>query len=306
MMNEKTSSEENASVVITPKSEIANALERGDIDAALNAMSSDPEAIAQFVESTEIALKEGKEKAVVIRDRGFFKKLFSSPSSDLAKLLLEQNDVMTRFFVMLQLLTLQSEGNAKYLADICTAIKKASDTGDAEEGNLQRIAVTFLEQNIETKKAEKVRDLALMKLLKAAELNAVFESEMRGAEEKAEKKYLDSSNKLKREYESLQNTVKAELDSFRADLAQKAATDAFEEFKKSIHTDMNSKATIESMNDGIGNLGNKLSKIIESTVSKFEMENYKLNRQFIISLIIGGFGLFVAIATLIISLLGLI
>lgn len=322
MKNPKTPTDE-PSMVIIPKSKIEEALETGKIADAVEAITSNPEAFAQFVLSTEIALKEGKDKATIIRDRGFFKRLFSSPSSDLAKLLLEQNDVMTRFFVILQLLTLQSKGNAKYLSKICSAIKSASDAGDVENGNLQRIAVDFLEQNIEAAKAEKVRDLALMKLLKSAELNAVFESDMRSAEAKAEKSYELSSEKLQKEYNAFVSTINGKLNTYKTELDQKATPEMIEASLNPLRNAIGGKVTQEDINTSINNLENTLNERIKGRTTQVDVENIinpileDVNRKIVfegnilrkrlqLSYIIGGLGLLVAIATIALSLLGLV
>ncbi len=303
MKNQKTSISTDEQVAVAPPSQIEEALEQGNITAAVEAIASNPDAIAHFVQSTELALVEGKDKAKVIRDRGFFKKLFSSSTSDLAKLLLEQNDVLTRFFVMLQLLIVQSKGNAKYLSEICSAIKNASEVGDAESGNLQRIAVNFLEQNIEAAKAERVRDLALMKLLKSAELNAVFEQDMRAAEAKAEARYEASTKQLKNDYDAFVSTVNGKINTQNIELQKKATpqdiSNAISSLAQTLNQSINERAKLSDIDKAA-------TSITEDVNKRLETENKRLRKQVQTANIIGSIGLIIAIFTILISVFNLI
>ena len=295
-----TSTNTKPQVVVSPSSEIEEALEQGNITAAVEAIASNPEAIAQFVKSTESVLKEGKDKATIIRDRSFFKKLFSSSTSDLAKLLLEQNDVLTRFFVMLQLLTIQTKGNAKYLSEICSAIKGASEVDDAEGGNLQRIAVNFLEQNIEAAKAERVRDLALMKLLKSAGLNAVFEQDMRTAEAKAEASYEASARQLKNDYDAFVSTVNGKINTQNIELQNKATPQDINNAISSLSESLNQRINERAKQ---GDLDKAAASITIDLNEKLGAESSRLRQYVQTSIIIACISLIIAIITIVITVL---
>lgn len=300
MENQMTSTNIKTQVAVTLPSDIEKALEQGNIAAAIEAIASNPESMAQFVKSTELALLEGKDNAKIIRDRSFFKKLFSSSTSDLAKLLLEQNDVLTRFFVMLQLLVSQSKGNAKYLSDICSAIKNASDVGDAEGGNLQRIAVNFLEQNIEAAKAERVRDLALMKLLKSAELNAVFEQDMRDAEAKAEARYEKSAKQLKNDYNAFVSTINGKINTQNIELQKKATQLDIDNAISSLSISLNKRINERAKQ---GDLDKAAASITEDIKKKMEAESSRLRKYVQTSIIIACISIIIAIITVLITIL---
>ena len=245
---------DNGVIVATPTA-VEVALEKDDLEGVVQALAQEPEAFKKFLDSTERALIESKSQAGVIKDRNFFKKLFSSNTADLAKIVLEQNDIMTRFYVILQLLSMQTKGNATYLVKICEAIKSSADVEDQEQGNLQKIAVNYLEQSIEAAKAEEVRDRALKKLLKSAERTALFEQEIREAHKKASKQYEESSESLKKEFDSYSESLKEELSSFEKEIKQ-----AFEDQQKII----DEKATPGQIKNSVEALAKDTDKKIES------------------------------------------
>lgn len=240
-------------LTVEPASQIELAFQEGNLDAVVNALSANPEAFNRFVKSTELALSESKDMASAVKDRNFIKRIFSSNTSDLAKVLLEQNDVLTRFFVLLQLLTLQTKGNSGILLKICDAIKTSSDVDGQEQGNLQKIAISFLEQNIEAIKAEEIRDKALMKLLKAAESSAAFENSIREAHSRVEKQYLDSSNKLQQAFDSYKKILDGDFESFKLKIEKDIDNQ---------NSLIGTKATSEELKQSIDNLSHDIGKQI--------------------------------------------
>ena len=254
-------------VIVSPPSSVEIALEKNDLEGAVQALAKDPESFKAFLKSTELALSESKDQAGVIRDRNFFKRLFTSNTSELAKILLEQNDVMTRFYVILQLLTLQTKGNAGYLKRICEAIKLSSDVEGQEQGNLQKIAINFLEQTIEAAKAEEVRDRALMKLLKAAEQTAVFEQSIREAHHKVEEQYLESSINLKQEFDGYKKTLDDDLAGFKKEI-----TNAYENQQRLLEE----KATPGQIKNSIDILATDINKMILEQSQAFQGEVHYL------------------------------
>lgn len=202
MSNQKNNNEEIVTGEITQASPVQVALSNGNFEEAVDLISSDPETFRAFITSTELAIKENKSKAVELNGKNWIRRAFTSSTSEFSRLFLEQNDVMGRFFVMLQLLTLQNKNSVSALSKLCTAIQAESETAGTEQGNLQRIAVTFLEQNIEAIKAEETRDRALIKLLKFAEQNAVFEQRITEAERRAEQKFAEATEQLAKDYDN--------------------------------------------------------------------------------------------------------
>ena len=156
------------------QSEVLELIASGEYDLAVEKISDSPEAFNVLVSSIGKKLQEEKKSAERIRDRDFFKRLFSSNTKDFASIVLSQNETMSNFFVMLQLTAMATKGNAKVLYRICECLKRGTDAGELEDSSIRRMAITFMEDNIKALEEEKIRDEAIMKLLKAyVELNKV-------------------------------------------------------------------------------------------------------------------------------------
>lgn len=289
MANRKNNSPAPFEGALTTVSPVEKALAQNNITEAVELIGSDTEYFSAFIKSTETALSENKSRAEIIKDRKFFKRLFSSSSSELAQLLLEQNDVMVRFFVMLQLLTLQNKNNISVLTKLCSAIQTDVDTSGKEQGNLQKIAITFLEQNIESIKAEETRDKALIKLLKFAEQNAAFEKRMISAEENAEKRYQESLQKLNNDYAAFKNTIDGKINTIKNELEKKASIEELNSNFKQIRDSLSETASKTDVVD----LHNDLTA-----------ENHILKKRMRLSIIIGSIALIISISITLFSVLG--
>ncbi len=149
------------------QSEALELIASGEYDLAVEKIAESPEAFDVLVSSIGKKLQEEKKSVEKIRDRNFFKRLFSSNIKDVASIVLSQNETMSHFFVMLQLTAMATKGNAKVLYRICDCLKRGTDAGELEDSSIRRMAISFMEDNIKALEEEKIRDEAIMKLLKA-------------------------------------------------------------------------------------------------------------------------------------------
>lgn len=316
MANQKNNNNEPKMGEVLPVNPVEQALAQNNISEAVDLIAMNPEAFKAFIKSTELALIENKAQAKIVEDRNFFKRLFSSSTSDLARILMDQNDVMVRFFVMLQLLTLQNRNNLSVITKLCSAIKTDVDTSGKEQGNLQKIAVTFLEQNIDTIKSEEIRDKALIKLLKFAEQNAAFEKRMLSAEENAEKRFEVSSQKLKDESVAFKKMMTEEKDSAKASFHKYSDNlqSAFDAYTKAIQDEYNTlkkkvdeKAPIQDLKNGLDSLSSSISeKASQMDVENLVKENKKLKDTLRLSLCFGAIALIASLAIIVFSILGIL
>ena len=149
------------------QSEVLELIASGKYDLAVEKISESPEAFNVLVSSIGKKLQEEKKSVEKIRDRNFFKRLFSSNIKDVASIVLSQNETMSNFFVMLQLTAMATKGNAKVLYRICDCLKRGTDASELEDSSIRRMAISFMEDNIKAIEEERIRDEAIMKLLKA-------------------------------------------------------------------------------------------------------------------------------------------
>lgn len=266
----------------THESELAAYVAGGNYEKAVEILSRNPEAFSAFIKLTGEGIIKSRNDAQNVKDRNFFQKLFASNSSDLAKVILEQNETMGNFFVLLQLLTLSAKGNVKLLSDLCMSIKKVGKVGNTEQENLNQMAIDFLEHNIESIKEAEIRDKALKKLLKAAEISDQFEMRIAGMVDEIEQKN-----------DSFKNDVSESLGRYEADIAEKMngieldirsfkedVQNALNELNVSLTKDLAEKSqkidTIEShISNLVDDLNGKISDI-KSVMNSNEVNNTAL------------------------------
>lgn len=174
-----------------------NKMLKGNIDGAVESLvENGKNEFENFVKSINSALEENREHSTDVKDRGFWKALFSSNTKDLGSILFEQNTLLSALFVLIRLQGLSGEACSKMLSDLYTYAGKEADTTGQEKNNIQNAIIATLEKNVQEFKLDEIRDKALMKLLKAAENSAKFEKDMRVIAGSAKKSYEDSEQKI--------------------------------------------------------------------------------------------------------------
>lgn len=241
-------------ITLNHDSELAKYLADGDYDEAVKVLSLYPETFSSLIKITSESIKQSKSSAEAIRDRGWWKKMWSSNSTDLAKIIIDQNGTISNFFVILKLLILQTKGNVKLMTNLCSTIQNFNNVEGKEQDNLSKLAILFLEQNIESIKDEELRDKALKKLLIAAEMTDQFEFRM--ASEVSE---IEDSNK------SFKEEINLQLFSFKEEIENKLA-------------DIDNKITnqAEAINAKISDLDGRYKSLYSSTKSELESEIIQL------------------------------
>lgn len=175
-----------------------------------------PQRFNEIIKETSTKLKEAKTSTEEIQNRGWFKKMFSSNTSDIAKILSSQNTVLTNFFMLLQVLSVLCKGNSILLLELIQSMDNGLDMSNEEQKNLYSFAKSYLQEAIENAKSEELREIALKKLL------------------------IDSKNLNEFKYTTEKNIEKIRLDieesqrnqSRKMELYQKEIDDKFENYKK--------------------------------------------------------------------------
>lgn len=157
-------------VDITDKKQFVVLVEQGNYENAVKELSENPQAFNEWIKCIGNTIKEGKDKATDIKERGFFKKMFSSNTKDLAEVLLTQNSTLSNFYVLLLLVVHVCKGNAALLSKLCQSIKDDSTLASEESQGLMKLASNFLESNLHDMQNQQLREDAIMKLLKNAQI----------------------------------------------------------------------------------------------------------------------------------------
>lgn len=130
-----------------------------------NEIIQNPNKLQEIIQETSTKLEAAKNNANEIANRGPLKRAFSSTTKDFARLLVEQNGIMSNFFLLLQVMTFLCKGNSMLLFGLMDSLNKGIDMSNEEQKNLYTFAKSYLQEAIESAKSEEFRETALKKLL---------------------------------------------------------------------------------------------------------------------------------------------
>jgi len=155
-----------------------------------NEIIQNPNKLQEIIQETSAKLKAAEKNANEIASRGPLKRAFSSTTKDFAKLLVEQNGIMSNFFLLLQVMTFLCKGNSMLLFGLMDSLNKGIDMSNEEQKNLYTFAKSYLQEAIESAKAEELRETALKKLL-------IHSNELKEFQNNSTKNIEDLSSELK-------------------------------------------------------------------------------------------------------------
>ena len=130
-----------------------------------NEIIQNPNKLQEIIQATSNELEAARTNADEIANRSWLKRLFSSNTKDFAKLMVAQNDIMSNFFLLLQVMTFLCKGNSILLFGLMDSLNKGMDMSNEEQKNLYTFAKSYLQEAIESAKSEELRETALKKLL---------------------------------------------------------------------------------------------------------------------------------------------
>lgn len=130
-----------------------------------NEIIQNPNKLQEIIKVTSQELEAARTTADEIASRGFLKRLISSNTKDFAKLMVAQNEIMSKFFLLLQVMTFLCKGNSVLLFGLMDSLDKGLDMSNEEQKNLYTFAKSYLQEAIESAKSEGLRETALKKLL---------------------------------------------------------------------------------------------------------------------------------------------
>jgi len=218
--------EEMAAKIIMP-SEAYQLMLAGKQEDAVRVLLSDNDGskMLSFVKKTEEALQAHKEHANEVKDRSFWKKLFSNNTKDLADVLCDQNIIMSSFFIMLRLQNISGEACSRMLSELYKYAENEANTTGTENKNIQQAIISTLERNQEEYLANQLRDKALMKLLKLTD--QIYKEQTNKAnisdlEKKADKSLTYTKNEVNALLSKKQNTI-IDIGTIRKNAAKGAA-----------------------------------------------------------------------------------
>lgn len=160
----------NTELEIVSQSSVLVKISNGQFEDAITELLDNPEAFSSLIKAVDSNIGNSKADVESIRDRIFFEKIFSNNVKDLADVLFKQNQTLAALFVMLQIQSMSGVATAKLLGQLLEYSKDEADTAGKEKGNLQQVAIRMLEYNTKELKKDEIRDKALMKCLRSAEI----------------------------------------------------------------------------------------------------------------------------------------
>lgn len=225
----------NTEIEMIPQSLVYNQISNGQFDDAVTELLANPEAFSSLIKAVDSNIMDSKADAESIRDRSFIEKLFSNNVKDLADVLFKQNQTLAALFVLSQIQSMSGAASAKLLGQLLEYSKDEADTNGKEKGNLQQVAVRMLEYNTKELKKDEIRDKALMKCLRSAEILQETIDDLKKRVNEADINYKNNLDNLKNESAKviLENAkeIKNAKDSFdgMVDSLNKEKTNAINE-----------------------------------------------------------------------------
>lgn len=172
--------------------------------------ASSPAEMKRFFDAFNEDVLSNKDKALKIKDRSFFKALFSNNTKDIADVLYQQNILLAACFVLLRLNSSTGESCARMFADLVSKAKESSTVANEESSEIEDAILSIIERNAHEYHMDEVRDKAMMKLLKAASESHDFEARMTTALHEAEEEYKKASTKISQEHEQSITNIRQE------------------------------------------------------------------------------------------------
>ena len=278
---------DNTDLSIVSQSSVYEQITNGQFDDAINELLANPEAFSLLIKAVDSNLSLSKGNTESIRDRSFFKKVFSNNIKDLADVLFQQNQTLAAIFVMSQIQSMSGAASAKLLGQLLENSKDEADTTGKEKGNLQQVAIKMLEYNTKELKKDEIRDQALMKCLRSAEIlqetiddikkrlneaNINYEDCLASLRDESAKVILENEQELQKakdSFDSVINSLNEEKTS--------AINEAFEKFT-AFKTDLND--AIAMMNTSLNEKAEKEQMRIDEILSMYTKQVAKDKKRF--------------------------
>lgn len=108
-------------------------------------LSSDPVKIAELIRDVAKNIGQCKNNLNEIKDRGFFKRLFSNSTKDLTSAVIVQNDAMSTFMNIVQAILFLNMSNTKTLGDVSKHLLKTDQTLGSAVDDYTKLAVDFID-----------------------------------------------------------------------------------------------------------------------------------------------------------------
>ena len=183
-----------------------------------NEIIQNPNKLQEIIQETSAKLEAAKNNANEIASRGPLKRAFSSTTKDFAKLLVEQNGIMSNFFLLLQVMTFLCKGNSMLLFGLMDSLNKGIDMSNEEQKNLYTFAKSYLQEAIESAKAEELRETALKKLLIHSNELKEFQNNSTKSIEGLLSELKEFKNKTGQNINKLESRLNAWKDSFEKEM----------------------------------------------------------------------------------------
>ncbi len=113
-------------------------------------IKKNPKKIADMIVDLSKEIKECKEDLSQIKERGFFKKLFTNNVRDLSEVMIKQNDSISLFLNIVQSLIFLNMNNLIVIAGIQKALFKHEEKDSLKENEYYNIACEYIETAVDS------------------------------------------------------------------------------------------------------------------------------------------------------------
>lgn len=189
-----------------------------------NEIIQNPNKLQEIIQATSNELEAARTDADEIANRSFLKRLFSSNTKDFVKLMVAQNDIMSNFFLLLQVMTFLCKGNSILLFGLMDSLNKGMDMSNEEQKNLYTFAKSYLQEAIESAKSEELRETALKKLLIHSNELKEFQNKSKESIDGLSSELKEFKNKTNQDLKTMESQTKSWEDSIKKDYAGKIAS----------------------------------------------------------------------------------
>lgn len=112
-----------------------------------------PEVVGENLAALAAAIEESRNDITEIQNRGFFKRLMSNNTRDLAEAMLKQNEIIGAYITVVQGIIWLTMNNIGLLATVMDAMNKSQSANGIVENNYTKMAKDYMTEAI--KVAEK-------------------------------------------------------------------------------------------------------------------------------------------------------
>lgn len=130
-----------------------------------------PDKIGEMIATIGLAINKNKDKLEEIINRPFYKSLFCNRTNDLAKVVIDQNEIIQTYMQIIQQIIFLTGNNATLLLIIMNAIEKQENINTIKDNKYFSIAKEYIGEALKNAIKNKENEYMIRELKKENEIN---------------------------------------------------------------------------------------------------------------------------------------